>query len=62
MDLFYISIINRQNYITEKLNALRPNLVNGDMLDFTISKLNPFSLLPDSVLSRLSDDEVRGYI
>jgi len=59
MDLFYISIINRQNYITEKLNALRPNLVNGDMLDFTISKLNPFSLLPDSVLSRLSDDEVR---
>jgi len=59
MDLFYISIINRQNYITEKLNALRPNLVNGEMLDFTISKLNPFSLLPDSVLSRLSDDEVR---
>jgi len=59
MDLFYISIINIQNYITYKLNSLKPNLLNGENLDFTISKLNPFSLLPDSILSRLTDQEVR---
>lgn len=59
MDLFYNTIINRQNFITEKLNILKPFIQNGEGLDFEISKLNPLTLIPDSVVARLTDQEIR---
>jgi hypothetical protein len=59
MDLFYISIINHQNFVTETFNTLKPLLSNNEMLDFTLSKLNPLTLIPDSVISMLTENEVR---
>lgn len=59
MDLFYNTIINRQNFITEKLNIIKDFIQNGDGLDFEISKLNPLTLIPDSVVARLTDKELR---
>lgn len=59
MELFYLTVRARQDFITSKLNVLKPLILNGENLNFEISRLNPFSLLPDSILSRLTDAELR---
>jgi len=59
MDLFYITIVNRQNWITSKLNLLKPLMEDSEAIDFEISKLNPLTLIPDSVIARLSDLELK---
>lgn len=61
MSLFYMSIIGRQNWITEKLNFLKDFIENGEGLDFELSRLNPFDLLPEKVIERLTDRELREY-
>ncbi len=59
IDLFYNSIINRQNYIKAKLDALKPLMREEKALDFEIGKLNALTLIPDAVFNRLSDAEIR---
>ena len=59
MDLFYISILNRQNFISQKLNILKPFIFNGEGLDFEISKLNALTLIPDSVVARLNEGQIK---
>lgn len=59
MDLFYISVISRQNWIQSNLNKLKPIIEKGAELDFEISKLNALTLIPDSIIARLTDEEIR---
>jgi hypothetical protein len=61
MTLFYLTVTEWQDFIERKLNVLKPCLVNGEMYDFTITRLNPFDFLPDKVIDRLSDAELREY-
>jgi hypothetical protein len=61
MTLFYLTVTEWQNWITRKLDVLKPCLVNGEMYDFEITRLNPFDFLPDKVLDRLSDAELSEY-
>ena len=61
MTLFYLTVTEWQNWIQRKLEVLKPCLVNGEMYDFEITRLNPFDFLPDKVIDRLSDAELREY-
>lgn len=61
MSLFYMSIKEWQNWITERLDKLKPYMAQGESLDFEITRLNPFDFLPDKVIERLSDAEIREY-
>ena len=61
MSLFYLSIIGRQNWITEKLDFIKDFIEGGEGIEFELSRLNPFDFLPESVLTRLSDREIREY-
>jgi hypothetical protein len=59
MDLFYITIISRQNWITSNMDKLKPIIEGGEQLDFEISKLNALTLIPDAIVARLSEEELR---
>lgn len=61
MTLFYLSVMEWQQWISSKLDVLKPNIQGGELLDFEISRLNPFDFLPDKVIERLSDAELREY-
>ena len=61
MTLFYLSIKEWQEWITRKLEVIQPCMVNGEQYDFEITRLNPFDFLPDKVIDRLSDAELREY-
>lgn len=53
MDLFRLTVSNNQGMISSALNMVWPDQ------DWTISTLQLFDFLPDSVLNRLTDAEVR---
>jgi hypothetical protein len=59
MRLFVLSIKEWQGFITRKLEQLKPFIMDGESLDFTISNLQPFDFLPDKVIDRLTDAELR---
>lgn len=61
MTLFYLSIQEWQEWITGKLDVLKQNIAGGESLDFEITRLNPFDFLPEKVIDRLSDAELREY-
>jgi len=61
MTLFYLTIREWQEWITRKLEMIQPCMVNGEMYDFEITRLNPFDFLPEKVIDRLSDAEMREY-
>lgn len=61
MTLFYLTVTEWQEWISRKLEVIKPCLVNGEMYDFEITRLNPFDFLPDKVIDRLSDAELREY-
>lgn len=58
MSLFYMSIKEWQNWIDKKLSALKPLIENGEILDFEITRLNAFELLPEKVIDRLTDAQI----
>jgi hypothetical protein len=59
IELFNMTITGIQNFITSKLNYLKPYMEGGDQLNFELTKLNPFNFLPDFVMQKLSDEELR---
>ena len=61
MTLFYLTIREWQDWITRKLEMIQPCMVNGEMYDFEITRLNPFDFLPEKVIDMLSDEEVREF-
>ena len=49
MKIFNLSVINIQDFITNKLNMIKNIIENGEFLDFELTQLNVFDFLPDQV-------------
>lgn len=59
MKIFNLSIINIQDFITNKLNMIKNIIEGGESLNFKLSKLDVFDFLPDQVMALLDEDEIR---